>query len=346
MKRKIFFSVFLLVLFLFAITGCFIFNPGTHYVAWVVGDLDSSEKAMLLYSDDSGETWVRQGLDILPEGKSLSDVQAIDDKTVWAVGDGALVIKTSDGGTNWSIVQIDVVATDSSFDSISVNGNNIWISGENGLIVSSNNNGQNWMVQDLPASATEFLLQGIHAIDDDLIYCVGNNPSPPSGYVLKTTNGGQDWEEIVLPNDYNYSNGWIGVKATDQNHVVINGGKGHFAVTANGGEQWITGGPISPSDINCLKMVSSSTYWTACDYDHIYITENSGISWEKQPSVGTSNSFLVGIDALDRERALIVGQSAGYEQYGKILKTTNGGKDWKVAHTTDMNLYKVSIAKK
>ncbi len=46
MKRKSFFSVVLLVIFLFAMTGCFIFNPGTHYVAWVVGDLDSSEKAM------------------------------------------------------------------------------------------------------------------------------------------------------------------------------------------------------------------------------------------------------------------------------------------------------------
>jgi photosystem II stability/assembly factor-like uncharacterized protein len=346
MKRKIFFSVVLLVIFLFVITGCFIFNPGTHYVAWVVGDLDSSEKAMLLYSDDSGETWIRQGLDILPEGKSLNDVQAVDNKTVWAVGDGALVMKTSDGGANWSIIQIDVVAPDSLFLSVSVYGNDIWISGQNGLIVGSDNNGQDWTVQDLPASATEFLLQGIHVIDDDLIYCVGNNLSGLSGYVLRTTNGGQTWEEIVLPNDYNYSNGWIGVKATDQNHVVINGSEGHFVVTANGGEQWVTGGPIFRGDINDLVMIDSSTYWVACDLDQIFITEDSGISWENHPFAEASNSFLVGIDAHDRERAMIVGQSAGYEQHGKILRTTNGGKDWKVVHTTDINLHKVSIAKK
>lgn len=346
MNKKFFLFTMLVVIIIFIFSGCFIFRENNKYVAWVVGNLHSDGKAMLLYSEDSGENWTRQGSNILPEGKSLSDVYAVDKNIVWAVGNGNLVIKTINGGQTWEVVQMDQTASDSAFSSISIYENNIWISGEKGLIVSSANNGQDWTVHNLPASATEFLLQGIHAVNENLVYSVGNKSTSPYGYVLKTSDNGQNWEEINLPNNYNLSNGWIGVKATDENHIVINGGKGHFVVTANAGEQWVTGGPIFTADLNDLKMLYSSSYWVACDYDHIILTKDSGISWKSQPSAGQSNSFLVGIDALNEENALIVGQSAGYEQFGKILRTTNGGKDWKVVYTTNMNLYKVAIAKK
>jgi photosystem II stability/assembly factor-like uncharacterized protein len=338
-------STAVMLLFFFA-AGCIFINPVNNFVAWVVGDVDDAGKAMLLFSGDNGETWTRQGLDILPDGIQLVDVFAIDREHVWAVGSQGLVLRTSNGGTNWEKTEVTGAGAGGNFLCISICKNKIWISGEAGLIISSDDNGQSWTGFDLPDNVKEYIIQGIFAINDDIIYAVGNKAVPPNaGLVLRTLDGGGTWEEIELNNNYN-ENGWIGVKATDTDHVVIYGGRGHYAVTANAGKQWVTGGPLSSRDINSLVMLDHSNYWAACDYDSIIRTGDSGISWEDQESAGASNSFLVGISALNRDNALIVGQSAGYPFFGKILKTSNGGEKWKAVYACDFNLVKVTIAKK
>jgi len=348
MKRKILIAFVGLLVILFFVSSCIPFPKVKNYRAWVVGQTDTNGIAMLYFSDDSGETWTRQAMDILPEGKSLEDVFSIDQNTVWACGSDGLLLKTINGGSDWEIVEVSEVATDSFFAFLSIHEDRIWISGDNGLAIFSDDDGGSWTVCDLPETASEYLIQGIHAINQNVIYAVGNKSTPRAGIVLKSENGGQNWEEIELPNSYN-DNGWIGVKATDENHIVIHGGRGHYAVTANGGKQWVTGGPLFVKDLNSLVMLDSSTYWAACDFDTIILTENSGISWEEQPPAGTSNSFLLGIDALDRNNALVVGSSAGYPQFGKILRTTDGGKKWEVVLSADdcpVTLSHVSIAEK
>ncbi|CCU85161.1 Photosystem II stability/assembly factor-like protein [Mesotoga infera] len=346
MKRLIWVTGLLLVAFV--IGGCIPFPKVKNYRAWVVGQTDTNGIAMLYFSDDSGETWTRQAMDILPEGKSLEDVLSVDENTVWACGSDGLLLKTTNGGSDWEIVGVSEVATDSFFSFLSIFEDRIWVSGDEGLVIFSDDDGGSWTVCDLPEMASEYIIQGIHAINEDVIYAVGNKSTPRAGIVLKSEDGGQTWEEIELPNNYN-DNGWIGVKATDENHIVIHGGQGHYVVTANGGKQWVTGGPLFAKDLNSLVMLDSSTYWAACDFDTIILTENSGISWEEQPPAGTSNSFLLGIDALDRSNALVVGSSAGYPQFGKILRTKDGGKNWEVvlsAEECPVTLTHVSIAEK
>ncbi|MFO7881094.1 MAG: YCF48-related protein [Kosmotogaceae bacterium] len=347
--KKSLIVVFALTLFsIFAVNGCIHISHPNDYLAWVVGQTDNDGKAVLLFSEDSGNTWERQGEDILPEGKPLNDIFAVNNKKVWAVGAGGLVMKTLNGGNDWEIIKLTNVASNTAFYSISIYEDTIWLSGENGSVVSSSDDGESWSVHNLPASASEYLLQGIHAIDSNLIYTAGNKSTQRQGIVLKSENGGETWEEIILPNGYD-NIGWIGVKATDKDHIVINGGRGHYAVTANGGEQWITGGPLFVKDINSLIMLDDSTYWAACDFDTIVRTNDSGISWIEQASTGTSNTFLLGIDALDEENALITGSSAGYPQFGKILRTDDGGQNWEVvlsATECTVPLSHVTIARK
>jgi photosystem II stability/assembly factor-like uncharacterized protein len=186
-----------------------------------------------LFSEDTGKTWNRQSLDVLPEGKTLNDIFAINRNEVWAAGTQSLVLRTTDSGSTWEIIDLTDIASNSVFSCISVYEDTIWLSGENGLIVSSNDDGESWMLHDLPAGATDYLIQGIHAINESLIYAVGNKSSEIPGLVLRTVDGGLTWENIDLPNNYN-ENAWIGVKATDKNHIVIFGQQGHCVITANG----------------------------------------------------------------------------------------------------------------
>lgn len=327
--------------------GCLPFFHQQEYSAWVVGEVDDEGIAMLLFSGDSGKTWVRQGGDVLPQGKPLSDVLAINNTEVWAVGADGLIMNTSDGGDVWSLVDVSEVADGVSFYSISIVQDTIWLGGEGGTVIYSEDGGVNWYTSSLPEGSENYIIQGIFAVSTDIVYAVGNKSIPPAGTVLRTEDGGETWETIELPNDYNY-HGWIGVKAVDEDHVVIYGGQGHYVVTANGGEQWVTGGPLFSNDINSLVMLDSSHYWAACDFDKIIITENSGISWSEQESAGPANFFLLGIDALDKRNALIVGSSAGFPQFGKILRTSDGGTTWEAVYDNSDNsgvpLSHVSIA--
>ena len=347
MKRlTVFWLMLLAVSFILVTSGCVYLVPIVEsFVAWVVGDTDETGKAMLLYSPDSGVTWIKQGMDVLPDGISLNNVVALDKQTVWAIGNARRVLKTFDGGMTWNVAEVLEIEPDRALSSISIIDGDIWISGDRGLILRSTDQGNTWTVFEQSETVQEYLLQGICAIDHSVVYAVGNQPIGRNGVVVRTLDGGVTWEEVTLPNHY-LEVGWIGVKAVDTEHIVIFGGQGHYAVTANGGIQWVTGGPLSSRDLNDLVMLDNNDYWAACDFDSIIRTKDSGISWEEQPSAGTSNSFLVGIAAASPHSALIVGCSAGYPAFGKILKTTDAGATWKSAYETNANLKKVTVADK
>ncbi|MFH1160762.1 MAG: photosystem II stability/assembly factor-like protein, partial [bacterium] len=197
------------------------------------------------------------------------------------------------------------------------------------------------------------LMQGICAITSQIIYVVGQYgflKDNARGFIARTLDGGVTWDSITPDDDYN-RNQWIGVAATDPQHVIVYGGKSHYTYTTNGGVIWnndsVTGGGGggAPPDINHLIMLDQQTWWGAFDLDNIFITVNNGSSWTKQNSDGPGNMFLVGIDAFSDQMALITGQSAGYPTAGKILKTTNGGDLWKMTYSCKSDLYKVRFAK-
>ncbi|MCD4736865.1 MAG: hypothetical protein K8R53_12545, partial [Bacteroidales bacterium] len=121
-----------------------------------------------------------------------------------------------------------------------------------------------------------------------------------------------------------------------------------YSYTTNGGQTWnndsIYGGGAVGLDINDLIMLDETTWWSACDYDHINKTTDGGLNWTAQPTAGPGNMFLVGIDAYDSQLALITGTSAGWPPGGKILQTTDGGNTWVCKHTTNSSLNKVAFA--
>ncbi len=65
-----------------------------------------------------------------------------------------------------------------------------WAYGEGGVILKTTNNGINWIQQN---SGTGNILEGIHAVDSQYVYCDGWWNT-----ILKTTNGGSNW--IVIRN--------------------------------------------------------------------------------------------------------------------------------------------------
>lgn len=313
-------------------------------VAWAVGEQDTNDVGMVLYTNDAGDTWKRQGDSSIFKGIGFSGVYAIDRNNAWIVGTSSSIFRTIDGGLTWMPVIPPPIPGSPSLIAISIyNNTTIWISGERGIVFSSTDAGNNWTVYD----STFFrrgLMEGIHVISQDIVYVVGEYFSGGNvlGYVARTLNGGITWDSIHLPNGYNEVP-WIGVSATNENNVVINGRTGHFAYTINGGKTWVTPDTISSGDVNNLVMLSNNSYWAVLDDDKICKTYDNGQSWVFQQSDGPG-MFLMGIDTYYSQTALIVGQAGNWAKKGKILKTTDGGFHWYIRHTCPARLLKVDFA--
>ena len=69
-----------------------------HQEGWIAGE-------RLYHTTDGGAHWNEHELDI---GVDLQDIQFVDAQNGWLAGDRGLVMRTTDGGANWVLVDNDV----------------------------------------------------------------------------------------------------------------------------------------------------------------------------------------------------------------------------------------------
>jgi photosystem II stability/assembly factor-like uncharacterized protein len=318
--------------------------------AWVAGARDSTGYGMILFSADSGNTWVRQGQGSETlKNIDVWDIWAVDENNVWAVCSDNVILKTSDGGQVWNRVQAPVNRSSTRLSAISiVNKTNIWISGSGGTVYNSTDNGNTWKMFDT-LFFHKGLMQGIWAVTAQKIFVTGGIGATRNyrGFISYTVDGGITWDSVSPANDYN-RNEWIGVTAYGDK-IVVYGGKSHYLVSSDGGASWkndsvnaVGGG--GGADFNHLIMLNVQTWWGAMDEGHIYLTTDGGTTWIPQET-NEGGSYLFGIDAWDTRLALVVGEANGWPNRGPILKSSNGGVSWGLIKVYRSNLSKVTFIK-
>lgn len=122
--------------------------------------------------------------------RSVRDIHFAKGGSGWAVGDGGLVLRSTDGGQSWSAPAGRLPSgTDTLFDfrTVSAHGSKVWIAGEpGGRVLVSDNDGQSWQWlatgQTLPINRLRFL-------DQRIGWAVG-----PLGTILVTVDGGLSWK--------------------------------------------------------------------------------------------------------------------------------------------------------
>ena len=131
----------------------------------------------------------------LPQGNSLSSVYFTDSNTGWVVGSCGTILKTTDGGENWSQ---QISGFDDNFHStFFVNENTGWAVGSSGTIVKTTDGGDNWFYQN---SGTNEYLFAVDFINQNTGWVVGD------GIVLRTTDSGNNWEpQISGTNEFYFS---------------------------------------------------------------------------------------------------------------------------------------------
>lgn len=238
--------------------------------------------------------------------------------TGWVVGTGGTILKTTNGGSWWTVQQSSLNIDFASVYFIdSLNG---WICGVYGNILKTTDGGNTWLQK--PSGVTENI-NSIFFINQSVGFAVTSNwfsGFPYSGRILKTSDGGESW----VINLFDDSHGFIDLFFLDQNDGWVCGSNGATYKTTNGGNSW--------------NYINANTgYWL---FDIFYSSKNIGYLVGGNPSsdfiaksTNSGNSWYQ-IRESFQEHALIgsyfindmEGWACGFD--GVLLKTINGGNNW------------------
>jgi photosystem II stability/assembly factor-like uncharacterized protein len=184
-------------------------------------------------------------------------------------------------------------------------------------------------------SNTNLPIRGICFIDAQtgfavggLNSCGGTGCTPPGGFILKTTDGGQSWINIYTPADkieittIYFVNATLGFCAGD--NIVFK--------TTDGGQTWNEYKINNPGGkMMQIKFINSQKGYIACLFDKIITTEDGGLSWQvTSPNRGNGYYSI----SASNGSTFVSGQ-------GKIIKSTNGGVSWSELPNSPSDIYDI-----
>ncbi|MDD5747461.1 MAG: DUF5719 family protein [Actinomycetota bacterium] len=277
----------------------------------------------------------------------------------FAVGDGRLVISTSDGST-WNTLSV-LQATNTIYDisfptaiegwfcgssgfilhynvafqtqtsgttedlygiSLCNNGSNDTGStvGSNGVVRFTNNNGANWNAS---SSGHTDDLFGVDIVSLTQGIACGEN-----GRVIRSTNGGQNWADPAAPPST--ANNLRGVEFGDStnNYAWVVGDGGKVYGGTNNGDNWAEQTSQTNNRLNAVSALHDGVNYQCWAVGEVrtIIRSTDGNTWNTISEI-PSPSALFASDFVDSSNFYAVGFEVGFEDSsrGIICHTTNGG---------------------
>lgn len=259
-----------------------------------------------VYTTDGGQTW-QNGTGMLG---TFYAVDLVDANTAFAAGGGGIVMKSTDGGHNWTILSTPIISGNNLTGIDFVDASTGWAVGANGMVISTTNGGANWTIRNTGASA---FFSGASFVNANEGWVAGGN------VVMHTTNGGQSWAQQTVPGntwiyDLHFINNQVGWGAGSQENIVF---------TNNGGQTWTTlrGGTGSPFIYPLWGVSFADTlHGIAVGNAAVISTSDGGQTWS-----GTANDFHT---VSNRVFALDANHAWSANSQAEVLYTTNGGMQW------------------
>ena len=143
---------------------------------WVLGS--TSKEGLIYETKDGGKTW-RQSY---RSSEGLFSIQFADDTIGWAVGSNGTILRTSDGGANWTRQKSGVKVLLTGLAVLDVN--KAWATGASGTLLYTNDGGEIWNKREINS---QIGISDITFLDSDVGWAVGY------GAILSTIDGGKTW---------------------------------------------------------------------------------------------------------------------------------------------------------
>lgn len=191
----------------------------------------------------------------------INSISFSNESLGYAVCDGGIILKTSDGGNSWFQL-INNFGENLNF--IAFNNELGFICGDNGILLKSTDSGMSWDVINIGVLNK---LNSVCIQDQNRIWVVGDE-----GLILFSLNGGNQWSSISSYNEYNFNS----VIAIDRWNIGILGGKisdnsNFFLESHNGGTTWQERGYSYLKSIK-YAMANTRVAWAVGDSGTIIVT--------------------------------------------------------------------------
>ena len=269
--------------------------------------------------------WVLQtNLQSQLRGRTISDMTFTDSVTgyavtPWVYNDSSFIFKTTNGGENWFINVAQSSQLGGFRRIIFINKNTGFNCGS--FFRKTTNAGVNWIT----ISINGIVAENMYVLNEDTIFLT--NSETLDGGVFRTTNGGQNWEQLYNagndnPTDIYMYNARIG---------FYHGIGPLLYKTTNGGYNWFA---IDSGRYTQIFFLDSLIGYMS--YNGFKKTTNGGYNWVTQitPRVpgGTTSGGVAKFQFIGRDTISGVGGHVQfpnpYRNRGLIYKTTNGGINW------------------
>jgi photosystem II stability/assembly factor-like uncharacterized protein len=241
--------------------------------------------------------------------KSLRSVCFIDENTGWSVGENGILLKTTNGGINWT--QKTIANGWSLYDIYFTNDSIGWvtIAYPEGKIYKSTDGGNNW---NLNRSIQWPGYLHIQFINKDTGWVINYFNKE----ILKTTNSGLNWYATNI--QQGFFDEFQNISFINHNIGFVVSSEGSILKSTDAGENWFL---INDLDIwlEDVEFTSIDTGWVVGTYGKIFKTTDAGITWFQQQS--NVSEILNDIHMFDNNNGWIAG-------FGHILITTDGGNNW------------------
>lgn len=182
----------------------------------------------VLLSDDNGQSWEQAAS--VPTRNTLVGVTFLDNQTGYAVGHGATILKTTDGGQNWTLQHNERNGETPLFAVYFADAQNGIAVGGFSYTFETSDGGQSWKQRAL----VEDSYDDFH-LNDLFVDKKGNVYIPAEfGTVYKSVDRGRNWEAIETGYDGSF---WGGLGLADGDLLVF-GMRGNVWRSSNTGKSW------------------------------------------------------------------------------------------------------------
>jgi len=273
---------------------------------------------LLIFICSTNTQWIPQN-----SGTSthLTEIRFINQNTGWACGINGLILKTTNGGTNWT--QQFTGINDKVLNRIRpVDENVVYCVGGFETFLKTTNGGISWQIIKNGPLGQGHSYYALHFLNQNTGWYCGTEQ-----LVFKTTNGG-----ITVDSFFTYANNVRDIYFQDISNGIACGEGGIIYKTTNGGINWyqiyVPVGSES-ADFMDLSFVGDTGWAVGRTNNKVYKTTNFGLNWDsvvriiQNPAIHSYSIFFSNV-----YKGWVAGSHSVIGDAGRIYKTTNSGYNW------------------
>lgn len=148
------------------------------------------ERGVAMHSDDGGKSWRGQRT---PTTRTLVSVVVIDKERAVAVGHGASIVRTTDGGRTWKAVEAEDAGSDSILGITLLGDGRLVAYGAYGMYLESADQGLTWTRRKVVDDEFEWHISHVTEVGSRL-YLVGE-----AGTIAVSEDRGTSWKKLDSP---------------------------------------------------------------------------------------------------------------------------------------------------